>query len=174
MKARQDDRNERFTRIYAEYYVLIFNSLYAKIGNESDVRDICQEVFLIMYEKLEEIQDPRRWLFGTLRNVTLRYYEKKRKSADDIDHVFDDISVTFVNGFRDTRIIIGDAMENAGLTEEERLLLDYIAVYGYSYARTGDIMGLSKRQVGYKYLGAAKKVLDELRKRGVERVEDLL
>jgi RNA polymerase sigma factor (sigma-70 family) len=174
MKAARDDKNERFTMLYADYYVLVFNALYAKIGNENDVRDICQEVFLIMYQKLDEIQEPRRWLFGTLRNATLRFYEKNRKSADDIDRIFDDVAMTFVNGFRDMRIIINDAIEDAGLSDEERLILEYIAIYGYSYARTGEIMGLSKRQVGYKYLAAAKKILAELHRRGVEHVEDLL
>lgn len=174
MRRKGREYDERFTRIYAEYYLLIFNTLYSKTGNEFDARDICHEVFLILYEKLDEIKDVRKWLFGTLRFAALRYYEKKKKTPDDIDTIFDDCALTYVNGFRDARIIISSAIAEAGLTEEERLLVDYIAFNSYTYHHTGKIMGLTLRQVGYKYLLAVRKIMEALKKRGIENIEDLL
>ena len=109
-----------------------------------------------------------------MRNVVYRYYEKKSKTPVDIDTVFGDISLTYVNGFKDTRLIIEEAMENVELNEEELLIIDYIAFNNYSYTKTGEAMGLSKRQIGYKYLHAVKKIISYLESKGIKDIEDLL
>ena len=167
-------KREDYTEIYSQYYPYVFNTVFSKIGNEHDANDICQEIFIIFFEKYEQVDNPRKWLFGVMRNVLFRYYEKKSKVDVDIDTVFDDVSLTYVNGFRDTRIIIEEAIENIDLSEQERLILEYIAFNNYSYTNVGKIMGLSKRQVGYKYLGIVTKVTDYLKKKGITDIEELL
>ncbi len=148
--------------------------MYTKVGNKDNASDICQEVFLILYEKFEEVENVKKWLYGTLRNVVLRFYEKKSNSDVNIDKIFDDISLTFVNGFRESRIVINEAIENIELTDEESLILNYIAFSNYSYSNVSRIMGLTKRQVGYKYLGIVKKILKYLEGKGIRNIEDLL
>ena len=95
-----------------------------------------------------------------LKNVVLRFYSKKRGPEADIDTIFDDVSLTFVNGFRDTRIIIEEAIANVDLSKEDTTILEYIAYNNYSYSHVGAILGLSKRQVGYRYLGIVKKIVE--------------
>ncbi len=167
-------KREKFSEVYSEYYPLVFNAVYTKVGNRDDTDDICQEVFLIFYEKFNEIENARKWLFGTLRNVIFRYYERKSRSDIDIDKMFEDVGLTFVNGFRDARIIISEAIDNIEMSDEERIILDYIAFYNYSYSNVGRIMGLSKRQIGYKYLAVVKSILEYLRSQGIQDIEDLL
>ena len=167
-------KRESYTDIYSDYYPYIYNTVYGKVSNEEDALDICQEIFIILYEKFDTIENYRKWLFGTMRNVVYRYYEKKSKTPVDIDTVFNDISLTYVNGFKDTRLIIEEAMENVDLNEEDFLIVDYIAFNNYSYTKTGEAMGLSKRQVGYKYLNAVKKILVYLESKGIKNIEDLL
>ncbi len=167
-------KRETYTQVYSDYYPYIYNTVYGKTNNEDDTHDICQEIFIILYEKFETVENHRKWLFGTMRNVIFRYYEKKSKTPVDIDNVFGDISLTYVNGFKDTRIIIEEAIAEVDLTEEETLILDYIAFNNYSYNKTAEAIGLTKRQVGYKYLGAVKKILSNLESKGVKNIEDLL
>ena len=110
-----------------------------------------------------------------MRYVTYRYYEKQSKNSENIDKMFQDIALTFTNGFRDTRIIINDAIENTEMSDEERLIFEYIAVYNYSYSNTGTILGLSKRQIGYRYLKIVSSILEYLKAHhGIEGIEDLL
>jgi RNA polymerase sigma-70 factor (ECF subfamily) len=168
------NKREEFSKIYSEYFPLLLNTVYTKVGNYQDAHDICQEIFIIFYNKFHEVENPRYWLFGTMKNVVYQHYRKKSKPEADIDEIFQDVSLTFVNGFRDTRLIIEEAIENVDLTEEERLLLDYIAFNNYSYTNVGKIMGLTKRQVGYKYLGVARKILAYLEQKGIRNIEDLL
>lgn len=174
VRAADKKKRETFSLVYAEHYPLIFSAVCAKIGNEHDAQDICQEIFMICYEKLGEIENHRKWLFGTMRNVLYRYYEKNAKNPLDLDAAFQDVSLTFVNGYRDIRILIEEALDKTKLTELEHLLITYIAFNSYSYSRAGAVLGLSKRQVGYRYQAAAGKILDFLRTKGIQNIEDLL
>ncbi len=167
-------KREEFSKAYIEYYPLLFNTVFTKVGSKENADDICQEVFLIFYEKFDEVENIRKWLFGTLRYAVLRYYEKNPGQDVDIDKIFDDVSLTYVNGFKDTRIIISEAIENVNLTEEERLILEYIAFNNYSYTNTGKIMGMTKRQIGYRYLDIVERIIEYLNEKGIEQIEDLL
>ncbi len=175
-KAEKAKRDEYVT-VYGEYYNIVFNTVFTKVGNESDTSDICQEIFLLLYEKFEEIENYKKWLLGTLRNVTMRYYEQKSKkstSTMEPEDPFEDISLTFVNGMRDARMVISDIIENLEIEKEERLILDYVAFSNYSYSNVGEILGLSKKQVYLRYTKVVKLIMAELKKAGINKIEDLL
>jgi RNA polymerase sigma-70 factor, ECF subfamily len=168
-------KKDKFTEDHKRYYPLIFSAVYTKVENIDDAKDICQEVFIRFFENYEKVLDSRKWLYGTLRNVVLEFY-RKEKGDVDIDDVFKDISLTFVNGFRDARIIISEAMEDSVNfnDEDEKVLFDLVAVYNYSYTEAGRQMGITKRQVEYKYRRIVDKIIDSLGKKGIRNLEDLL
>lgn len=169
-------KRDEFIEAHNDYYPLVFSAVHAKVDNIDDVRDICQDVFIRFYEKLDGIENRRKWLYGALRIAVLEYYRKKRGIDADIDDVFDDVCLTFVNGFRDARIIIGEAIENNEFFSERlsREIFDYIALYNYSYSETGRVLGLSKRQVEYRYRRIVEAILDYLKTKGIRQIEDLL
>lgn len=167
-------KRDEFSEAYTLYYPLILNTINSKIENYHEANDVCQEVFMAFYNKFDEIREHRKWLFGTLRNKLIDYYRKKSNDASDVNDFFDDISLTFVNGFRDTRILIEEAIDSVVLEEQDRLLFDYIAINNYSYTNVGKILGLSKRQIGYKYLAIVKKILSYLQSKGIHDIGDLL
>lgn len=70
----------------------------------------------------------------------------------DIDDVFNDVSLTFVNGFRDVRIIIAEAMESDAnfMDDMEWALFDMIAVSNMSYPEARKQLGLAVRHVEYR------------------------
>lgn len=116
-----ESKRDRLTEVYSDYYTAIFSAVYTKVGNREDTRDICQEIFTRLYERLEEVENVRRWLFSALKLVVLEHFRAKRKNDGlNIDDIFNDVGLTFVNGFRDTRIIINDAIENAENFRDER------------------------------------------------------
>jgi RNA polymerase sigma-70 factor, ECF subfamily len=168
-------KNSRFTELFDIYYPMVFSAVITKVDNPDDAEDICQEVFISMYNKLDEIEDVRKWLYGTLRYEVLGYYRKKNRNLS-MDDVFDNVALTFVNGFRDTRILIDEVLEkeSAGLDETERELLELISIYKYSYEEAGKLTGLTKRQVRYRYGLIVDRVLDSLSKQGIKSLEELL
>lgn len=163
-----------FTQIYLDYYPLVFSAVYSKINDKDEVNDICQEVFIILYNKLDEIENIRKWLYGTLKNVVLQHFHKKRGDEVNLDEIFDDVGVTFVNGFRDTRIILSETIEQLDLTEDEKTTLDLIATHNFTYTHVARTKGLSRRQVEYKYEKIVKQIIEHLKKKGIKDVEDML
>jgi RNA polymerase sigma factor (sigma-70 family) len=166
-------REDEFTQAYMEYYPLLLSSLLTRVGNPEEARDLCQEVFIIFLEKYSTIQNKRAWLFGTLKNVVYQHYARKKPDVD-IDEVFNDEGLAFTNGARDARILIGEAIEQVDCTEEDRILLDLIAIHDYSYGNVAEILGLTRRQVEYKYGQLAKSILEYLKSKGIKDLAELL
>jgi RNA polymerase sigma-70 factor (ECF subfamily) len=166
---------DTYTEAFAGYYQMVFNAVYTKVGNIADTEDICQEVFIALYRHIAEVENIRKWLYGTLKNAVLHYYrDKKYSKKEDVDELFQDVSLTFVNGFRDTRIIISEAIEESVKSEEDRMLVDLIAFHNYSYSETAKLMGFTKRRVEYRYTQIAKEILRRLNERGIKNIEDIL
>ncbi|HNV46328.1 MAG TPA: sigma-70 family RNA polymerase sigma factor [Spirochaetota bacterium] len=169
-------KNREFAEAYNDLYPVVFGAVYSKVGNPEDAQDICQELFVKLYEKLETIENRRKWLYGALRLEVMAYYRKKKPDGVDIDEVFADVGLTFVNGFRDARIVISGAIEHDENFEDERerALFDLVAVQNYSYEQAGMQLGMSKRQVRYRYGLIVERILAYLQKQGIKSLEDLL
>ncbi len=126
MKALKKVRKEDFTDIFGRYYHLVFNAVYTKVGNKHDAEDICQEVFIALYNSLEDVENVRKWLFGTLRNKVCNFYRDRNPNIENIDDMFQDISLAFVNGFKDVRIIISSAIDDEIKDENDRELIELL------------------------------------------------
>ncbi|HPL17616.1 MAG TPA: sigma-70 family RNA polymerase sigma factor [Spirochaetota bacterium] len=164
----------KFTEAYADYYQVVYGTICSKISNPDDTDDLTQEVFMHFYSRMNEVDNTRAWLFGTINNVLMNYYRKKKKfsSDEDIENYLGDVSLTFVNGFRDTRIIIDEAVGR--LTEPERILFDLVAVQNLTYELAGQHLGFSKRQAEYRYSLIVKNIRGFLNEKGITNIEDLL
>ncbi len=169
-------KTESFTELYNTYYPLIYSVVNSKVNNADDTEDICQEVFIRYFEKVDEVESPRKWLYGTLRNVVSDYYRKKKGKTVNVDDLFNDISFQYVNGFRDTRILIQEAFDNMNnfKDEKDKILFDLVAVYNFTYSETGEQLGLSVRQVRYRYGLIVKTLLDYFKQKGINSLEELL
>lgn len=165
-----------FIESYDSYYSLVFSTVYSKVNNFHDAEDICQEVFIRFYDKMGEVENPRRWLYGCLRIVVLDYYKEKRHRDVDIDELFDDISMGYVNGFRDTRMMLKSVLDEILDEDGDRdsALFEMIAVYNYTFAEAARHLNLGYKQARYRYNTMASKLIERLKSRGVERIEDLL
>ncbi len=170
------ERTKKFTEIYSDFYSVVYYGIYAKIRNEDIAGDLAQEVFTRFYEKIDEVESPRNWLLGTLRFVLFEHYRKNSVEKVDIDEIFYDENLQYVNGFRDTRIVLQEALnapENYK-DEKDRIIYELIAVKNYTHEEVSREMGLTKRQVSYRYRLVVDRIVDYLRKKGVHNLEELL
>jgi len=170
------NRVKKFTEIYSDFYSVVYNGIYAKIRNEDLSGDLAQEVFTRFYEKMDEVENPRNWLFGTMRFVLLEHYRKNSVEHVDIDDIFYDENIQYVNGFRETRMILQDAIDAPEnyKDERDRIIYELIAIKNYTYEEVAGVMGLTKRQVNYRYRTAVERIVDYLKKKGVNNLEELL
>jgi RNA polymerase sigma factor (sigma-70 family) len=166
----EQTKKDEYSIAYLDYYPLVFSAVHLKVGNIDDARDLCQEIFILFFEKFQEIQNKRAWLMGTMKNVMLRYYARKGKDNVNLD----DTELRYVNGFRDTRILINEAIDNIECGEKEKLILEMIAKYDFTYKHTAETIGLSIRQVQYKYEVLVGQISAYLKKKGIKDIEDLM
>lgn len=165
-----------FTEAYNNYYPLLFNAISGKVRDTHDTEDICQEVFIIFYNKFETIENHRAWLNGTMRNVVYDYYKRKGRNDEDINSIIEDSSMSYVNGFREARLIIEDVINNGAVFDDERdkTVFDLIAFNNYSYIDTAKLVKISYRQVRYSFKKSSLKIQEQLRSRGIKGLEELL
>jgi RNA polymerase sigma-70 factor (ECF subfamily) len=169
-------KNRDFAETYGDLYPVVFSAIYSKVGNLEDAEDISQELFIKLFNKLDEVENRRKWLYGALKLEVMAFYRKKKPGAVDIDEMFNDVALTFVNGFRDTRIMINDAIEDLDNFSDpaDQALFDLVAVRNFSYEEAGAQLGLSKRQIRYRYGLIVDRLVDYFKKRGINSLEELL
>jgi len=165
-----------FTEAYNNYYPVLYNAICGKVRDTHDTEDICQEVFIIFYNKFETIENHRAWLNGTMRNVVYDYYKRKGRKDEDINSIIEDSSMSYVNGFREARLIIEDVINNGNVFDDERdkTVFDLIAFNNYSYVDTAKLVKISYRQVRYSFQKSSLKIQEQLRNRGIKGLEELL
>ncbi len=175
MESSKKRKKDAYTEAHNDYYPLVFSTVYTKVGDVDDTRDICQEVFISFYEKFDEVENPRKWLYGAARIELLNYF-KGRRGEVNIDGLMNDFGLTFVNGFRESRLIISEVLNDPGVYGDEidSVLFNLVAVSNLSYSQTGKELGLSKRQVEYRYSRLVERILERLKKKGIKDIEDLL
>jgi RNA polymerase sigma factor (sigma-70 family) len=168
-----DPKKVKFTEIYSDYYQMVYGKIYSKTSSATDTNDLTQEVFMIFYSKMDDIENPYSWLVSTINNVLLNYYKsKKHLNNADISKHLNDPSISFVNGLREARMVIDEAVGN--LNEQDRILFDLIAVQNLTYGKAAQHLGSTKRQVTYRYSLIIKNIRSFLSERGIKNIEDLL
>lgn len=169
-------RTLHFVESYDAYYSLIFSSIYSKVSNYHDAEDICQEVFFRFYDKIDEIESPRKWLFGCLRIVVLDYYKGKKGREVDLDGLSDNIAMSYANGFRDARMMIKQVIDEVcdARGDIDASLFELVAVYNFTFVQASKHLNLNYKQARYRYKVFSEKVIEKLMEKGVRNIEDLL
>ncbi len=75
----------RFEEIYSEHYRSMYHVSVKIVGNRSEVKDIVQEVFISLFEKLQnrkEIRNPKGWLYRTTCNKSIDFLRRQRHFGD--------------------------------------------------------------------------------------------
>jgi RNA polymerase sigma factor (sigma-70 family) len=171
-----DEKTLRFSDAFNAYYPLIFSVICGKMNDADAAEDIAQEVFARFFEKFDEVDNCRGWLYGAMKNVIREYIRKSQLDSIDVDTLFEDISASYVNGFRDTRLMIAEALSDVQNFGDEvgRVLFDLIAIHNYSYKEAGGEVGISERQARYRYKCIVDKLVDHFRIKGIKGLEELL
>lgn len=170
-----NSRNSKFIETYSDYYSLIFGAVAYRVSNIDDAEDIAQEIFLRFFKKMDEVEDPRKWLMGTMRLVLFEYYKRNNRDLVDIDEVYNDAGLAFINGMRETRMVIREVIDSSGIFKDEldRLIFDHIAVQRYSIEETGRVLGLTRDQIRYRYRNITRAIILSLKNKGIAKLEEL-
>ncbi len=174
---RVDNRKiSEFTDIYAQYYPIVMCSIFSRVSNYDEAEDIAQEVFIRLLEKMESIIEPRKWIFGTMKFVTMEYYRRKGKNDEDIENYINDFSMNYINGFKDVRIIIEEAISHEPnfTDEKDKILFELTAIDGFSLKDAAEMTGYTYDKARYRYNKAVANIIGYLKSKGINSLEELL
>lgn len=79
-----------FNEIAQQYYDAIFKYCCVRLNNEHAAKDCTQEVFLILYKKMDKLklsENIRAWLYRTSDNV-IKNYRRKNKDSIPLDTLY--------------------------------------------------------------------------------------
>jgi RNA polymerase sigma factor (sigma-70 family) len=165
-------------KVYKKYFSLVYSLVYGKTCDVHDADDITQEIFVAFLKKYEEIENPYAWLLGTIKNYMKAFYRNKKAAHDNFyaDGAIQSIDLSYINGFRDARILLDDVLNNEDWcgNEQEKIIFDLIALQKYKKEEVATMLCLTRRQVQYRYDTTIKKILHILQKKGIKNIGDLL
>ncbi len=170
-------KEKQFREAYANYYPIVYNAIYSRIRNVADSEDVCHDLFITFYDKIETIEEPRRWLLASVKYKILEFYKSKKKNdVVDVEALENDMNLAFENGARDMRIIINETIDNPATygSEKEKIIFDLIARNEYTIEEAGQLLGLTRRQAKYIYGKASHNILQALQEKGIRDIEDML
>ena len=108
---------DAFTGIYEGTYTLVYTTCYGMLHNEDDARDMTQEVYIKIYEKLDTLEEPRaygRWMKMMATNMCLNQIKKMGRMNE---HPADD-EVDLENFTGEWEVF--DSLPNSFIEEEEK------------------------------------------------------
>jgi RNA polymerase sigma-70 factor (ECF subfamily) len=159
-----------FESIIQQHQRLVSHIVFRMIQNASDREDICQDVFLKVYQNLRGFQFEAKlstWIARIAYNTCLNYLEKKQVPLlDDLTPQEKSLDTVSDCSIRPDQIVEGREVFSLLQSEIERMPVHYrtiITLYHLdqmSYKEIGEMMELPEGTVK-SYLFRARKLLKE-------------
>jgi len=80
------NKKERFLSLFKEYESKIYNFIYRMTQNEADAQELTQEVFIRVWNGLDELRSgssPAPWLYRIASNVCLDSFRRNKHTSKD-------------------------------------------------------------------------------------------
>jgi RNA polymerase sigma-70 factor (ECF subfamily) len=183
MRTSEDDLVRDFQRgedlayaaLYNRYKRYIFSFCLRMVGDEDEVKDIVQEVFLKMYEHRLQLANPSRfraWIFMIARNQCLTHYrDHKRTTPFDDELSMPEIPETESLSQeieRNEEVLLVRAFINQ-LKPEYREVVVLREYQGLSYEEIADVIGTTVAAIKAKLFKARKELYEKMKPVFIER-----
>lgn len=163
-RARQGD-GPAFEMLVRRHYRAAFSIALARLGNQMDAEDVCQDAFLKALDRLDDCRDPARfvgWLLQIVRNTSHNAASRSRlRNADELDEHFE-------GGMGDAarRVELDDLGERlryalSTLTTAQREVVLLHDLDGWEHRRIAESVGCSE-VMSRQHLFQARRKLREL------------
>jgi RNA polymerase sigma-70 factor (ECF subfamily) len=167
--ARKGD-DEAFSFLVTRYKHRVFSMGSRFARNSDELEDICQEVFIKVYENLNSYRGDapfEHWLMRIASHACLDALRKRRResgttSYDDLIYSVADQAGEARQSAHQARQLLKWALEQ--LSPNERLVITLLELEEYSVKETADLTGWSEANVkvrGHRARQALKRILEE-------------
>lgn len=142
------------------------------VGQRETAEDLVQEAFLRLHEHWQEVENPRAWLFRSIRNMALNHLRDHRRETaidDGSDWASETPTAAEILGRSEAVGVLRMLM--AELPEQDQQLISWKYTGSLSYDEISKRSGLTVSHVGYKMHHLLKSLADAMRRMGVESKE---
>lgn len=81
-----DLSNEKKTEIYEQHSKKVLNYIWGKVGDQYLAEDLCADVFLKVYEKIDTFDESKAsistWIYTIAHNVVIDQYRRNRPTEE--------------------------------------------------------------------------------------------
>ena len=154
-----------------EYYLSVLSYCRSHLSlNEHEAEDITQDVFLLLQEKSEELENTnmRAWLYAVARNKAKEFYrinnrEKSYLRLDDEEIPYDEVLKVFDEYFPVTDDEINKHVKIIlkTLNDKETILFKKVFMEKKTYKQVAEEMGLTETAVNSRAFRLRKKITTE-------------
>lgn len=138
------------------------------VGRRSVAEELVQETFLRLHQVWSEVENPRAWLYRSLRNLALNHLRDRKPESELHDETAAaEASLPAEQLGRDEAVGMVRLLL-AELTPEDRDLIQLKYLDNLKYQEISRRTGLSVGNVGYRLHHLLKGLADNLRRAGVE------
>lgn len=145
---------------------------YGMVGQRETAEDLVQEAFLRLHEHWQEVQNPKAWLYRSIRNMALNHLRDHRREVsmgEGFDWASEEQSAAQTLGRCEAVGVLRMLIAEMPKEEQQLILWKYAA--SLSYDEISKRTGLSVSNVGYKLHHLLKAMADAMRRMGVESLE---
>ncbi len=128
---------------------------FSLTGRRAVAEEIVQEVFLQLYPRWDQIEEPRAWLYRSIRNRSLDHLRKSKREVPHGESHPESCEMVSPDAAPDTLV---ERMESCAalrglielLPETDRILIRMKYFEGLKYREISEQTGLSIGNVGYR------------------------
>lgn len=153
---------ERKSELYADFSEKVLRYVFGKVGDPDTAEDICADIFLKVYEKLDTYDETKAalstWIFTIARNSVTDHFRTRRVNVELPEEMTEDFSVESEICNNETLETLASALEKLDERERDVIIMHYYA--GRTLREIAETMRISYSYVKvlhHKALGALKK-----------------
>lgn len=155
---------ERKTELYEQYHDKVYGFLLGKLNNVHEAEDLCSDVFVKVYEKLDTFDESKAslstWIFTIMRNTLTDHYRLRRVSEELPEDLAEESSVEEEVCNREMLGALASALEKLEPKYRDVIILHYYS--GIPLNKVADRMGLSYSYVKLLHTTALERLKTEL------------
>jgi RNA polymerase sigma-70 factor (ECF subfamily) len=145
---------------------------FGVVGQRETAEDLVQEAFLRLHEHWNDVENPRAWLYRSIRNMALNHLRDHRRETtmdEGRDWASESPTAAEVLGRHEAVGVLRMLMAEMPTQDQELILWKYSG--SLSYEEISKRSGLSVSNVGYKLHHLLKGLADAMRRMGVDSTE---
>lgn len=164
--------DQAFQEIVRAYRRRIMGTIARLIGRPEDVEDVAQEVFLRLYDSLEQLRTPdmfEPWLYRLTVNASYDYLRRQRRRKESRMADLSEEQVILADAMASSEAGVESTRQGAirefvssllsAVSEEDRILLTLKEVEGLSLKELERIYGVNENALKVRLFRARQRVL---------------